>query len=99
MCDMFVQRRAESSHHVDCHTNPLPGNNNQACAYDDGDCCGVTHGNQFQFCEECHCVDPNHKGECAAKCGQQKYKGDNHCDDGEMGCTVFGWLILCIHMY
>ena len=33
-------------------------NNNEACGYDSGDCCGKD--TNTERCTECKCLDPNH---------------------------------------
>merc|ERR1712151_406231 len=45
-----------------------------------------------QFCTECKCIDPNGQGTAAAKCKNEKYKGDGNCDDGNNneGCDYDG---------
>jgi len=54
-------------------------NNNCACGWDGGDCCG-NNGNmyQYKYCFQCACMDPDFK---APKCPIEKFKGDGVCDD------------------
>ena len=58
------------------------------CGWDKGDCCGKK--NDYKFCKECKCKDPEFvvetpKGDCGTKCtgkcGKPKLKGDDYCDD------------------
>ena len=51
-------------------------NNNAACNWDGGDCCG---GNvNTQFCTACECLDPAEQGGCESP----QWEGDGYCDDG-----------------
>lgn len=65
-------------------------NNVKECNYDGGDCCSQHHANQFQHCDKCECVDPDHHkenaGKCGAKCGASDFKGDGFCDDDNNSC-------------
>ena len=72
-------------------------NNNCACNWDGGDCCG--QGNNYKFCKDCSCKDCKfeHKGDDCVKsmkgsCGQAKWKGDKNCDDenNNAGCNWDG---------
>merc|ERR1712151_117286 len=51
-------------------------NNNCACSWDLGDCCGVAV--KKAYCTECKCKDPNYK---PPKCGAPDFVGDGNCDD------------------
>jgi len=54
-------------------------NNNKACDYDGGDCCGksVKGGVVSKtYCKACKCKDPKNQ-----PCGSPAYKGDGNCDD------------------
>ena len=56
-------------------------NNNQACGWDGGDCCG--NNINKQYCSECECLDPQH--------GSGNYgSGDYSCGDHGFGDHVFG---------
>merc|ERR1712224_136439 len=61
-------------------------NNNCACGFDKGDCCGKNV--KKAYCKECKCKDPNYKEDknCKGTCGLQKYKGDGNCDDENNNC-------------
>merc|ERR1712222_276571 len=66
-------------------------NNNCACGFDKGDCCGkdVKGGKvQTAYCKQCQCKDPKHavKG-CKAKCTVPDYIGDGNCDDENNNCA------------
>merc|ERR1712108_132393 len=52
-------------------------NNNEACGWDGGDCCGDNVNTQY--CSACQCLDPAMS--CTGTCGILNYKGDNYCDD------------------
>merc|ERR1711934_559363 len=52
-------------------------NNNKACAYDGGDCCGAKV--KKDYCKVCKCLDPN--GNKKPACALPEYKGDGNCDD------------------
>ena len=40
-------------------------NNNEACEYDGGDCCGPNV--DTEHCKECQCLDPNYQGKWSWK--------------------------------
>ena len=72
-------------------------NNNCACNWDGGDCCG--QGSSYKYCKNCKCLDCKfkHKGDKCIKsmkgsCGQVKWKGDKNCDDenNNAGCNWDG---------
>jgi len=71
-------------------------NNNEACGWDGGDCCGDDVNTQY--CSACECLDPNGGGSAptaaptpaptdaptdppATACGSPQWKGDGYCDD------------------
>jgi len=61
------------------------GNNNAACAWDGGDCCGKT--NDYQYCKDCKCKDCTFvvcKG--SKTCAKPVWKGDGNCDDENNVC-------------
>merc|ERR1712151_317913 len=60
-------------------------NNNCACSWDLGDCCGVAV--KKAYCTECKCKDPNYK---PPKCGAPDFVGDGNCDD-ENNSKNCGW--------
>jgi hypothetical protein len=74
-------------------------NNNCACAWDGGDCCG--HDNNYANCEafaktgdhEACCLDaeaaPAEEG-CSGICSVHAFKGDGFCDDQNNICGC-GW--------
>ena len=57
-------------------------NNNEACGFDNGDCCGNV---LTDFCTKCECLDPkgpkDPKGPSSEECGSPDYVGDDYCDD------------------
>merc|ERR1712222_139418 len=70
-------------------------NNNCACGWDQGDCCGSSGDKyQFSYCKKCQCKDPKvkKKGGCPGKknCGAAAYVGDGRCDDNNNNCGC-GW--------
>merc|ERR1711981_1348243 len=50
-------------------------NNNCACGYDKGDCCGKNV--KKAYCKECKCKDPNYKPDknCKGTCGSPEVQG------------------------
>ena len=56
-------------------------NNNQACNWDNGDCCGDNVSEAY--CQECECKDPNYSPPptVADPCGAPGYANDEFCDD------------------
>jgi len=60
------------------------GNNNCACNWDGGDCCGKVKKN---YCKICKCLDPTFK---KPACGSPQYKGDGNCDD-ENNIATCAW--------
>merc|ERR1711937_541120 len=67
-------------------------NNNCACGWDGGDCCGDS-GDKLQdaYCKECQCKDPAHpeakkEKECAGQCNAPNWVGDGRCDDENNNC-------------
>lgn len=76
------------------------GNNNAACSWDGGDCCGTSgKANQMKFCKKCACRDCTKKKKsdtCVQSangiCGSSSYKGDGFCDDNNnnAGCNWDG---------
>merc|ERR1712054_565805 len=71
-------------------------NNNAACSWDKGDCCGNSgKQSQFKYCKSCKCRDCTKqtviKDSCVSKavsqCGAAKYKGDGFCDDNNNNCA------------
>merc|ERR1711981_516975 len=70
-------------------------NNNCACNWDGGDCCGVSGDTrQFSYCKACKCLDPAKanakKKKCGGTCKSASWKGDKRCDDGNNNCGC-GW--------
>ena len=70
-------------------------NNNCACNWDKGDCCGVSDDSlQFEYCEKCRCLDLTYKPKkkCDGNCHNVKWKGDGNCDDENniCGCSWDG---------
>jgi len=69
-------------------------NNVKRCNWDGGDCCKLDgnwweHTNQFVYCKDCECRDP--EGEVAhSGCVTPQYQGDAHCDDGNNKASC-GW--------
>merc|ERR1712032_1814229 len=67
------------------------GNNNCACNWDKGDCCGTSGDKrQFSYCTKCKCLDPKMKKAGCPKistCGAKAYKGDKRCDDENNNCS------------
>merc|ERR1712066_1033131 len=80
-------------------------NNNEACGWDGGDCCGDDVNTQY--CTACECLDPNGGGSAptaaptpaptdaptdppATACGSPQWFGDNYCDD-ENNNEACGW--------
>jgi len=75
-------------------------NNNCACNWDGGDCCG--NKNNYNYCDKkkgCKCKDCKFKPDGDAcvkekkkKCGNLKWKGDKNCDDenNNAGCDWDG---------
>merc|ERR1712159_894019 len=74
-------------------------NNNCACDWDGGDCCGTSGGlHQFSYCDKkkgCKCRDPSATTtaptttadkNCVGKCGAAAYVGDGNCDDNNNNC-------------
>lgn len=68
-------------------------NNNGACSWDGGDCCGSSgKSNQFKFCKNCKCLDctnvcpADKKNVARKKCGAGPYVGDGFCDDENNNC-------------
>ena len=65
-------------------------NNNCACGWDDGDCCGKKTDSQYKFCKKCKCQDATFKAPapstCKGACGRPKWKGDQNCDDENNVC-------------
>ena len=61
-------------------------NNNAACNWDGGDCCG--NNVNTQFCTACECLDPAEQGGCESP----QWEGDGYCDDGNnnAGCSFDG---------
>ena len=72
-------------------------NNNEACGWDGGDCCGDNVNTQF--CSACECLDPNGGDDGTTdpptepptepptqppigECEYPGWFGDNYCDDG-----------------
>ena len=58
-------------------------NNNAACSYDGGDCCGDNVG--MTYCSICQCLDPGYyavitNAPASSGC-QYSWQGDGHCDD------------------
>lgn len=62
-------------------------NNNCACSWDGGDCCGKK--NVYTFCKKCECLDPL-LAYCNTKCGSPTWTGDGVCDDNNNNCGC-GW--------
>ena len=57
-------------------------NNNAACSYDGGDCCGDTI--IMNYCTACQCLDPDythHPTEATVVCMNPQFIGDGYCDD------------------
>ena len=57
-------------------------NNNAACSYDGGDCCGDTI--IMSYCSACQCLDPDythHPTEATVVCMNPQFIGDGYCDD------------------
>ena len=54
-------------------------NNNAACSYDGGDCCGDDVS--MSYCSVCQCLDPEHQAPASSAC-QDAWIGDGQCDDG-----------------
>ena len=53
---------------------------------------------QFQYCEDCECLDPDYdyedeSGSCKKTCAKEAFQGDNFCDDGNnpglISCLAF----------
>merc|ERR1712032_407750 len=74
-------------------------NNNAACGWDSGDCCGKDKKEQYSYCKACKCLDCKAlaKGDTCIKefkktCGAKEYKGDGNCDDNNNngGCAWDG---------
>jgi hypothetical protein len=73
-------------------------NNNGGCAWDGGDCCGLTVSKKY--CKECKCLDCTAKAPPGDACvksakkggGLVKYKKDGNCDDenNNAGCNWDG---------
>merc|ERR1712159_70434 len=69
-------------------------NNNCACKYDGGDCCGKSGKSaQFSYCQACACKDPKRQATplagqtCTGTCRSGgKFRGDGYCDDGNNNC-------------
>merc|ERR1711881_202267 len=68
-------------------------NNNCACSYDGGDCCGKSgKKTQYKFCKDCVCRQPGKTSKpigntCTGRCGDGGvFKGDGYCDDGNNNC-------------
>merc|ERR1712032_1703558 len=62
-------------------------NNNCACGWDDGDCCGKSNDKyQFSYCKKCKCLDPKTLKNCKGHCAKPNYKGDGYCDEGNNNC-------------
>ena len=65
-------------------------NNNCACNWDEGDCCGKSGDSlQFEYCTACACLDPaKKKAGCpgSGQCGAKPYLGDKRCDDENNNC-------------
>merc|ERR1712151_1076360 len=59
-------------------------NNNKACAFDGGDCCGTQVVKTY--CKVCKCLDPKYDPKCQGKCGSKQFKGDGNCDDDNNNC-------------
>lgn len=62
------------------------GNNNAACDWDGGDCCGPS--NKYSICTDCDCLDCTYEAtgdDCVdsivGSCGSVAYAGDGFCDD------------------
>ena len=74
------------------------GNNNAACAWDGGDCCGL--GNSYDYCTACECLDceftEHVSDECVDSiqrtCSFPIYQGDGICDtdNNVAGCDWDG---------
>merc|ERR1712151_121076 len=71
------------------------GNNNAACGWDGGDCCGA-HVKK-DYCTTCKCRDCTYKpygdsciSEAIGKCFNKQYKGDGNCDDDNNNAAC-GW--------
>ena len=74
----------ESSEEEDCGSPQWFGdnycddeNNNEACGWDGGDCCGEIND---AYCSACECLDPNYEEVCednweTKKCLKKKQKG------------------------
>ena len=65
-------------------------NNNCACGWDSGDCCGKKQDSQYKYCKQCKCKDATFvapaPSKCKSSCGRPKWKGDNNCDDENNVC-------------
>merc|ERR1719433_686847 len=64
-------------------------NNNCGCEYDGGDCCGPKVNKTY--CKECECKGDKPRPRptqppCTETCGNERYKGDNYCDDDNNNC-------------
>jgi len=76
--------------HADNHCNME--NNNPACNYDGGDCCGAgvicSINTYFPGRSTCECKDPSARDGCEFP----NWKGDGWCDDGNNnpGCDFDG---------
>jgi len=67
-------------------------NNNAACAWDEGDCCGSSGKNaQHNYCTDCACLDCTYS-DCSGggACGASSFVGDGFCDDDNNNCGC-GW--------